>query len=306
MTAQRVYVVSAVASSFLHLSFLYVLNCSYLYCSLAPMPIHKRVELELVDSRIPDPDEEDVKSNLIDEVQSKARDTAPAERGGALPKSEGAGEVKDLQQTLPSEEVPGARVEQQPTPVVEETVTEPEQEEQEVQEEKSVPEAIKEQFDEGDIAVHKHVTETMQRYERQLPRLPSTAGRTPTQAERARLFKNLQSEAEELGVPSFATRKHEIVTYLKKMRLQVFEAWFPLISMKTGAMPDSRVVLEFKIKQSGEVKDIRVTSFEGSRVFPDICMAAIRKAAPFEEVPLELPGFLKDHALNIKFSFYFN
>ena len=80
----------------------------------------------------------------------------------------------------------------------------------------------------------------------------------------------------------------------------------PGLSIKAGIMPDSRVIVGFKIAPDGKVTDIEVLSFEGSPVFPVLCTAAVKRAAPFDPIPIELPSFLKGDYLQIRFTFLYN
>jgi TonB family protein len=90
------------------------------------------------------------------------------------------------------------------------------------------------------------------------------------------------------------------------MRKAVFTAWYPIVSMKASPMPDSRVVIAFKINPDGTISDLEILSQQGADLFGDICAASVQKAAPFDPIPVDFPPYLKNKQFNIKFTFYYD
>ena len=280
---KRLYIFSATLSCCCHVVMLHVLNTNYIFPSFAPSRTHAPVALELVDNRKQPEEKSDVDSHLIDEEASKSKDYTLSKKKGLFPASDSTGRVKSISDQPFSKAVDGM----------------PKTQGAQV---KHIPHELP--IEDGVLLSPREHDATLDRKIRDESKSTTQAARIAN--EKSRMYNNVQSEVEELGDPSFATQKDKLAPYLKAMRHKIFEEWFLLVSLRAGVMTYSQVVIEFKIVPEGDIIDMHLRSHQGSDVFPDLCMAAIRKAAPFGRIPIEFPEYLKEHHLVIKFNFFYN
>lgn len=284
----HIYTIPAVVSLSIHLAFLGGLSRSITMPAIDFAHTEKKIELELVDNPpVQDSTHEDVETNLISDFQQKARDHASEKEGALMPSSDGETRSKNLVESgsaVSTDELLRDLKEQ-------------------IETLESLTEGL--QKDQAKIQVQKAKEPEKSPEEIASKTDPALSSRAVSE-EKRKLFENIESEVADLGDPMFATRYDLVVPYLRAMREAIFEAWYPVISMQAGPMPDSRAVVEFKIKPDGQIIDLEVSSLQGSIVFGDMCAAAVQKAAPFEPIPIEFPLYLKNNFFHIKFTFYYD
>jgi outer membrane biosynthesis protein TonB len=284
----HIYAIPAAASLCLHVAVLVGLSETFTMPAFDLAKAEKKIELELVDNPpFSEPVFEEPVTDLISDSQQTARDRNIKQGIDSRPTSEGDTEAKELKRSGP-ESSPDEMVRQLPQQIK--------------QLESMTKELQKEQ-----VKIQEEITENIraaQEHENQKPAEPTRSASEI--AEQKKIFHNIDSEVVELGDPIFATRYDIIVPYLRSMREAIFKAWYPVVSMQAGPMPDSRVVVEFKIKPDGSIIDLEISSLQGSTSFGDICAAAVQKASPFDPIPLEFPPYLKNKFFHIKFTFYYD
>ncbi len=282
--AKRIYIFSAMLSFCCHAVMINIFHANFILPTFLHPIKHQPVELELVDNRILTEEESKMNSNLIDERASKSRDRMTKHERGLFPASERGGRVKSISDVLPLNPMLADK-----TPSRE-----------------HISESTQHLLvDDGDVP-SVLIKQKQKQIKKDIIQSKSVPNNEPFAERRARMFKNVQSEVEELGDPSFATQKDELVPYLKELRQKIFEEWFSIVSLRAGVMPDSQVAVEFKLIPDGNIEEMNLLSYQGSKIFPDLCMAAIQQAAPFGRVPIEFPDYMKKKQLVIKFRFYYN
>ncbi|MDD5084657.1 MAG: TonB C-terminal domain-containing protein [Candidatus Omnitrophica bacterium] len=283
-------------------------------------PQERQVTFELVDdhSRLEPRIKKDVKSNLIDDRSQESKDRVKGNMPGALPRLEGDGKIKTARPVppatktaKPTEQVMGKerqdeairqeKAEKQ-TKTEDTTVKEIRKKIKELAElEKQLPDAKEPKKEEPKTSEEKVVKPAQ-------PEAPQKRQTTVTQVrdeKERRLLNNLVSEAQEVGELSLATRENTLVPYLKKMREKIYEKWYPFVGFKFIDINPSKVIVEYKILPNGSIDSIKVTYSEGSPIFKDFCEAAIRTAAPFDPLPIELPEYMRKRCLTICFTFFY-
>lgn len=289
-------------------------------CLVPVKPAPRQVTFELVDdhTRTEPSFKKDVKSNLIDDRSQESKDRVKGNMPGALPRLEGDGKIKTARPippatkaAEPTEQVMGKERQDEPlkrekaeqeTKAEDTTMKEIRKKIKELAElEKQLPEAKEAAKEEPKTSAEKAVKPVQ-------PEAPqkrqTTVARVRDEKER-RLFNNLVSEAQEVGELSLATRENTLVPYLKKMREKIYEKWYPFVGFKFIDINPSKVIVEYKILPNGSIDSIKVTYSEGSPIFKDFCEAAIRTAAPFDPLPIELPEYMRKRCLTICFTFFY-
>jgi len=125
-------------------------------------------------------------------------------------------------------------------------------------------------------------------------------------AKQANIMKNLGAQVDQIGKLTIETRENVLVPYLTKMRAKIFEQWFPFISLKFNSFNPSKVVVQYSILSDGSVPIVNVTYSEGDRLIRDFSQAAVKNAAPFDPIPLEIKEELQKETLSVSFSFKYD
>lgn len=126
---------------------------------------------------------------------------------------------------------------------------------------------------------------------------------SPTQAEQ-----DLLARAEAEGEFSFEATEHFFAEYFLRMRREIETTWTLLLMSRFQGEEPSRAVLEFLVRADGSIAGPATLTAEGDELFPLVCSAAIRNAAPsFGPVPYDavpqLPESAKGLPLRVRVSF---
>lgn len=284
----NIYTIPTAASLCIHLVFLGGLSRSFTLPAMDLSRSEKKIEFELVDNPVvPESTLDNLETDLISDSHQKARDHTINKGQAPLPSSDGDTKAKNL-------------IEKSPTVTTDQLL-------RDIKEQIKTLESLTEDLQKDQAAIQVQKADETEKDQDEKKLQTDTAFSSPAVSEEKKnLFRNIESEVADFGDPMFATRYDLVVPYLRAMREAIYEAWYPVISMQAGPMPDSRAVVEFKIKPDGQIIDLAVSSLQGSNVFGDMCAAAVQKAAPFEPIPIEFPLYLKNKFFHIKFTFYYD
>ncbi len=127
-----------------------------------------------------------------------------------------------------------------------------------------------------------------------------------SQARMNKMLKNLGAEVEQVGKLSLETKENILAPYLALMRGQIFEAWFPFVSLKFNSFKPSKVVVQYRVYQDGSVPGVYVLYSDGEEFVKDFSRASIKKASPFPRLPNEILEELDENYLAVVFTFLYN
>lgn len=298
MNNKFAYTTAAMASCLIHVCAVGFIGRTYTIPQVRNMEEKNKITLEIVENKPREEKERPVR-------ETKYRDAADAISRAPEVIKEG-GEGPKVQSQVDINKVSAATPHIEPHPSAEPHAAQAEAEKIQVEELKEKMELLKEL--EKELELEKRELERRVESAEAVPakRLTTQVIKTkrmPMSPREERLFNNMRSEVDDKGDMSIAAREDELAEYLNEMRYKVFKAWFPLISIKAGAMPDSHVVISFIIRPDGAVDEIRVLNAQGSAAFSELCKAAIAQAGPFGPIPVEIPVYVKNRFLRIRFSF---
>lgn len=95
------------------------------------------------------------------------------------------------------------------------------------------------------------------------------------------------------------------LTYLAKLRENVLEKWYPRLVQDEGKFAASEVRIDFILKKTGEIENIRVGSWKGSELFRELSLKSFKEALPLAPLPKDEFRFQKDESMPASFFFYY-
>jgi len=290
----RIYSVPLVASACIHLGALGFLSNVFAIPDLMRAPATPPIHFEIVDNPHEPQMADEVLSRMLDEQNHTAKDRHSETGDETVPYLDGTDDEKELITADFSTQVASQPAQPSEAAVREltEQIRKLQQLNQELLDEKRELEDV---LDKEEDVVAQEATPQ-----------PVT-GMSPSTAvyEQKVTMKNLDSHVREMGEPFFAARADVLAKYHKDIRDAVAKIWYPTMAV-ASPMPDSRVVVEFKVLPDGDIEDLTVLSKQGSYVFADFCVMSIQKASPFDPIPIEFPAYRKAKYLTIVFPFEYN
>jgi outer membrane biosynthesis protein TonB len=288
----RPYTVPLIFSVCVHISVVGGLSKSFV---LAPLTRESAtVQFHIVDNPQTDAPEEKIESLMIDEVSAKARDLAESDGDALIPNLEGTGDEKELK-TEDFSLNESSAVREPHEEMIRELVDEIENLKQ------RASELINEKND------LKAILEEEERRLTQNDPSPEVKSVLPSSQSlhQTEMMKHFEGYVREMGDPAFQAQADILAHYHKAIRDSIAKIWYPTMAI-ASPMPDSRVVIEFKVMPDGAVNDLKVLSKQGSSIFADFCITSIYSAAPFSPIPISFPVYRSQKYLTIVFPFEYN
>ncbi len=109
--------------------------------------------------------------------------------------------------------------------------------------------------------------------------------------------------AEREGKISFATNQSEWVPYFETVKRRIGQKWLPAITLDYKGSRRVKAVIEFKIAPDGSLADAKIADPGDDKYFAMVCLYSVRGAAPFPELPADVPDYLRENVLDIHFTF---
>lgn len=107
------------------------------------------------------------------------------------------------------------------------------------------------------------------------------------------------------GFTSYSAIEDEIAPYLEEVKKRVELRWREALLLQyTGSQPRD-VEVDCEIARDGRLVSVKLAAPAEDRIYGQLCLDAIRKAAPFAAFPFEVPDIYRNQNLEIRWHFSF-
>ncbi len=107
------------------------------------------------------------------------------------------------------------------------------------------------------------------------------------------------------GFTSYAAIEDEIAPYLEQVKKKVELRWREALLLQYSGSQPRDVEVDCEIAKDGSLVSVKLAAPSEDRVYGQLCLDAIRKAAPFAAFPFEVPDIYRNQNLEIRWHFSF-
>jgi len=107
------------------------------------------------------------------------------------------------------------------------------------------------------------------------------------------------------GFTSYAAIEDEIAPYLEQVKKKVELRWREALLLQYSGSQPRDVEVDCEIAKDGSLVSVKLAAPSEDRVYGQLCLDAIRKAAPFDVFPFEVPDIYRNQNLEIRWHFSF-
>lgn len=107
------------------------------------------------------------------------------------------------------------------------------------------------------------------------------------------------------GFTSYSAIEDEIAPYLEQVKKRVELRWREALLLQYSGSQPRDVEVDCEIARDGKLVSVKLAEPSEDRIYGQLCLDAIRKAAPFEKFPFEVPDIYRNQNLEIRWHFSF-
>lgn len=107
------------------------------------------------------------------------------------------------------------------------------------------------------------------------------------------------------GILAFEAMRDDIAPYLRHVQQKVERQWRLMMEFEYPGTARARAVVDCAIQPNGELAFVRIVDDGGNPSFAAASAAAMRRAAPFDPFPFEVPAMYREEHIVIRWTFNF-
>lgn len=253
-------------------------------------PARRLIDQDSSSEEPPDP------TDLISEMNAKARDMTDGGADGAAPRVAHVGEFDQAPRPAPEPIRP-----QTGPPPERERKPEATQETEPVPSTKERLPATRPQAPKDSEEPRESEPKRFEVARAQPPSPEAGAPDTPPSDPRGRVEGNAMRK----GFLAFEAMADEVAPYLRDVRRRVETRWRAALHLRYSGTTTTQAVLDCAIAPDGTLAYVRIVDPGGSPSYAALCREAIERAGPFPPFPFQVPDMYREKNLEIRWTFSF-